>query len=231
MGKKIRRLVMSTPSRGISRRFTVRISIRHRVIAAVFAVATASMTLLASPVSAAPATLPTLSAGHGGFAHQCVVAQDDGKYAAVVCADIVTGVSSDTTYYAAGQVEVYCQTVGNNPVIVGCNAAYAVAAMSSGAGVVGFNGIGSCGADAFAPNACAPGGQRNYFTDNSFSYSYSDAANCTKLNSKNQVYNVIEGYNGVQSFTRIELPDFTWVALSGGNDGQNQSSGHYFVCP
>ena len=209
-----------------------RLKFRTARVAAVLIAAAAAVTLFASPASADPDNLPILHAGSGGFAHQCKDIGDSGIYSAIVCSDIKTGVTSDTSYYSIGQVEAFCEE--NHSTIVGCYGVETYSALESGAGTVQESEQG-CGWNVNVENGvCVGNGQRNYFTVNSYHYSYSNAGSCdTNLSSTNQVYNVAFGLSGGGGtiMTEIWLPNYAEATLSVGNDGANISSGHFFVCP
>ena len=206
-----------------------RLKFRSAGVVAALVAAAAALTVSASPASADPDNLPILHAGSNGFAHQCKNIGDDGFYQAIICADIETGVTSDSTYHAVGQIEAFCEKYKTST-IVGCAAVTIDGALESGAGLATptYDGCGSI----YGLNPCAPDGQRNYYLTNNYEYSYGNAGSCdTNLSSTNQVYSVDFGLSGGNVRTEVYLPNGDHEVLASGNDGANMSSGHFFVCP
>lgn len=216
-------------------RRTMKASLRRIPARTLLTAATAASLLFAIPAvaNADPDNLPVLYGGQDGFAHQCkVIGIAVRGYEAVVCSDLIArdgGTIDDPYYYVEGQTEVFCQTISGT--IVGCEGVYVNANLASGAGELGDGLPSGCGSYANGA-ACAGDGQRNYFIDGSWSWSLPggvDTSCDSDLNSTNQVWNVVFGGSGS---TYVKLPNSGAVeTLLVGNDGANQSTGHYFICP
>jgi hypothetical protein len=169
-----------------------------------------------------------LSAGEGNVAHTCTVIGGADGYQAVVCADITTG-TGDTTYWARGQVEAYCQQgSGSTAVTVRCAQVYTAGRLSSANGGELNVGQWACGHQF---GACSAG--RNIIQTQTFTYTSANGC-ASNPNSQYNVWMVaLVGSETAGSVTSIELPvsDKT-VSLGTGNtnDGSNESTGHYYIC-
>jgi hypothetical protein len=173
-----------------------------------------------------PGNLPILYAGTG-FGHACVNYGGDAEYSALICSDIVTG-GSGSSYWARGQVEAMCATTGSSPQLEKCQQVYIVAGLESGAGILSSEQWTYAG----CAGNCAGPGQRNYFQENSYSYSAPSSSCASNLGSSNQVYNIVFGGPNWDSYLSfIVLPDGNTQPLFQGDDGDGQNSGHFFVCP
>jgi serine/threonine protein kinase len=171
-----------------------------------------------------------LYASAGQQAHDCTIlgsAEDSNIGAAVqgvVCADIVT--SSDSGgYLALAQIEVYCQTPEG--ATVQCADALTQAELSNASGgVAETSAAWQCG-HSYGP--CATG--RNYVKTINFSYSGMSMSDCSSnVGATTDAWGLALGSGS----TKIELPGSDdWVSLSSSNadDGLNQSTGHYYICP
>jgi serine/threonine protein kinase, bacterial len=147
-------------------------------------------------------------------------------YQAIVCYDIDTyslsGYPDD--YFATGKVEAYCQTIAGA-------SAQCLQITVGGLFTEGVSGTEnqqswSCGGSAAA---CPDGPLVETLT--TFEWSDSNAGACNNGTSPaNDVWDEVTG-----GTTQIELPvsEATYALNSGdgGNDGDNYSSGHYWVCP
>jgi hypothetical protein len=167
----------------------------------------------------------------GSEAHQCIDFYNDGSYQAIICADILTG-STSSGYYAKGQAEAYCQNESGK--VVNCDQIYLDSYMydSANVGSPGTDDTYQCVDDATGYPNCPGNGDREYQPLDQLNYSSSqyNLNNCaSNTSADNQVWTVV--FSGSQ----IELPDGNWGNLGEGgtqpNDGQNQTSGHYFICP
>jgi len=174
--------------------------------------------------------LPILYASDGQQAHKCTVigsANDsniDGTVEGVVCADIVT--SSDSSgYQALAQIELICQTPEG--ATVQCADAITTAELANASGgVVETSGSWQCG-HSYGP--CATG--RDYVKTINYSYPATSMSDCSSnAAAATDTWGLAVG----GSSTEIELPGSDdWVSLSSSNadDGTNQSTGHFYICP
>jgi hypothetical protein len=203
---------------------------RARGLLSVMALVAATLAFATTP-DASAAALPILHSGMTGTgqeAHQCTVIGNDGTTEGVVCIDILTGVyesNSGPGTYARNQTEIFCQNMTTNQT-VRCADALVTFGLYNAAG--GANsGTNECG-----PNytQCSTG--RNYYSNTTFDYPWSiwSDSNCaTNISGQTSVWAVAFGSN---SNTVIQLPGSgKYVSLTSGNDGSNESSGHYFICP
>lgn len=185
----------------------------------------------ATTTNASAAALPILHSGMTGTgqeAHQCTVIGNDGTTEGVVCIDILTGVyesNSGPGTYAKDQAEVFCQNMNTNQPVQCANALVTFGLYNAAGGA--NSGTYECG-HSYGP--CSGG--RNYYTNATFDYpwsSWSDNNCATNVSGPTSVWAVAFGSN---SNTVIELPGSDkYVSLTSGNDGTNESSGHYFICP
>jgi hypothetical protein len=206
----------------------VKISTRLRVVATVFAALAISV---AGAANASAASLPVLHGGQSGTgqeAHTCIVLGSDGTTQGVACIDLLTGLSASNSGpgdYVKEQVELLCQTISSGA-DVQCANAVAQHSISNGEGQE-YTATNACG---HANGPCATG--RNYWSVGGWNYPWSTTSiagsGCTaSTNQTNQVWAVVYGNYA----TSIELPKSgKTVYLVSGNDGENESTGHYFVC-
>lgn len=205
----------------------MKITTRRRVVATAFAAL--ALSLGAATTDASAASLPILHGGQSGTgqeAHTCVVLGDDGTTQGVACIDLLTGLSASnggSGDYVRERVELYCQTISSGAEVQ-CANAVAQHSISNGAGQT-YTATNACGHD---NGACST--SRNEWSAGGWNYLWStwDDSNCTaSVDQATQVWAVVDG----DYATSIELPksDKT-VYLVTGNDGDNESTGHYFVC-
>ena len=186
-----------------------------------------------SPSGTAPTDaggVPILYASTGQMAHKCAIlgsAEDsniDGPVQGIVCADIVTSTGSGG-YNALAQIEIYCQTPEG--ATVQCADAITTADLANASGgVAETSGSWQCG-HSYGP--CATG--RNYDKTINYTYSASLSDCASNLGAATDTWGLAVGGG---SNTKIELPGSdTWVSLnsSTADDGNNQSTGHFYICP
>lgn len=175
-----------------------------------------------------------LYASQNDIAHKCNVIGSD-KYGneAVVCADLYTTDTLDLgvdeyPYFAWAGVEAYCQN--SSDVVVRCANIYESVSISDGAGDVIYAGqecghaYGACPAGRYDDQTTtASGGESGYLE-------YDESDDCsTDPSSGFDVWSV--AYGG--GITSVELPESDkTVDLGSGNanDGENESTGHYYAC-
>jgi hypothetical protein len=142
----------------------------------------------------------------------------------IVCADIVTSTGSGG-YSALGQIEIYCQTAEG--ATVQCADAITTADLANASGgVAETSGSWQCG-HSYGP--CATG--RNYDKTINYTYSASLSDCASNIGGATDTWGLAVGGG---SNTEIELPGSdTWVSLNSSNadDGNNQSTGHFYICP
>ena len=179
--------------------------------------------------TASAATLPPVLYAPTGFAHQCIEIGYDGDLnVGIICADIVTSNVSGG-YHADPQVEAYCQNDKTGDIVQCANVTVDFGLFGSNSNSQAFF---ACG-HAYGP--CAPNGQRNYWgVGKGLGETYHETINqCSgNVSLETQVQTVVFSSSATFGQTTIELPstDKT-VQLTTGNDGANQASGHYFICP
>jgi hypothetical protein len=196
----------------------VRLGKRTFVAAALLAVTVALGTSTAADAATGAGGVPILYASQGNVAHTCTVIGSSGEYQGVVCTDLVPG-ELGSEYWVDGRIEVFCQT--NAGVTVQCVSAWVDGVLANGAGENPSIG-GQCG-DGYP--SCSTG--RNYY---SAGFTYYSPFNCASSTiSSTQVWAV--AYGSSYNLTGVELPGGHWVWLRAGNDGSNQSTGHYYICP
>jgi hypothetical protein len=202
-------------------------------------IAVAIVPVLWQATAAHAAALPILYASEAQTAHDCVVlgsAYDKNTgtdVEGVICADLPTGQSSTVTgdYADWSQAEAFCQLPDDSDVeCAQINIEFGIfngAGQSEGILTVS-EGNDQCGHD--ESNPCPD--SRMIIGSNGFNYSkttYTDSTCDTSVSEPTQVWDVVFG-----SGTQIELPGSdTWVSLASAdpNDGENESTGHYFACP
>lgn len=166
-----------------------------------------------------------LYASSDNFAHKCnVLVSDDGGYQAVVCADVLT-YEGATDYYAYARGEVFCQYLAlSGTEIIPCESMSVNVSLETGAGATGtYSETCYAGTSDPCPNGRLYASTRNwvYATD-------IPSGQCSdNVNSSYQVWGVVWGDSWIQ------LPNGDYWEVNDGqaNDGANQSTGHYFVCP
>jgi hypothetical protein len=188
------------------------------------------MTMAAIPQATAATGaggLTILYASSGQQAHQCNVIGGDSRYQAVVCSDIVT--AEDSPYYwASGRAEVICQSTSTPHIVGTCLHVNTNVTLEAGDGTSTGNHVAACDWTSSSP---CPTGDRFYVSTRDWVYKIGDAegGRCSaNLGSSYVLWNVVWGSN-----TAVETADGAWYYLHAGvaNDGSNESSGHYFICP
>jgi hypothetical protein len=167
--------------------------------------------------------VPILYADVSPMVHTCNVIGGDGTWNAVLCSDLITTQGS-VDYTVQGQSEAYCEEA---------NAPYAMGTCQR-IMVDNHLYVGSGSSTADAKNLCdgdCPVDGRLYVSSSAWGYTIAGGENgvcSSNVDSAYQVWGIIT--EGVTSWT---LPDGDRWTLDGGgaNDGINESSGHYFVCP
>jgi hypothetical protein len=198
---------------------------RLAIISAATLVAVASLA-----ANASAASTPTLHAGSGSIAHTCNVIGPvvDGDEA-VVCADLYTGEDGSGDGEVWGQVEAYCQTTSGTVLQCANIEVYQDSYVQTATTANGNYLPDFCGHDY---GACPDGrlvtpstGMIRFASD--FGW---NSSSCTTDDGYN-VWNLALGGTGT---TVIQLPtsDANVVMESPyPNDGDNESSGHYDICP
>jgi len=174
--------------------------------------------------------------GSGGFtvlyassqqgAHQCNVIGDDGTYQAVVCSDLVTAENS-TQYDVHGQAEAICQTSSTPHVIVACGAVDIDTSLATGNGSVTSPTEGSCGGTKRCPDG------RYYVSTPNWVYNIANSAPACWSNAGSAYMQWDVVWGGSQYDGYIQTPDgrMEYLSLANLNDGVNESTGHYYICP
>jgi hypothetical protein len=197
-----------------------------KLAAILFAVA-GIITATMSNASAATGAdgFPILYASSQNEAHQCTAFAGDTEYRVVVCSDILTYEDS-ADYYAYGREEVICQTASSHATVP-CYSIQTGDFLAAGDGASTDEYVNSCGLN------CPDG--RFYVSTRKWVYKIGDAegGRCSaNAGSSYVLWNVVKG--GAGADTQVETPDyhvFTLGVSGNGNDGQSESSGHYFICP
>jgi hypothetical protein len=194
-----------------------------RTVAAVFmaAIALAGVTTKASAATGTDG-FTILHASDHDAVHTCLIlGTDDDYHEAIVCVDINT-MTYDGEAYAQAEVEAYCQTKAGADVQcanITAEGEYANATLSQ---PIQFNA--SCG---HQHGSCPTG--REYLKSSYDATSAEGDSSCGKVADSNaQVWAVALGIQ-----TTIELPgsdDSYTLAGTSPNDGDNESTGHYYVC-
>ena len=144
----------------------------------------------------------------------------------MVCDDLVT-YEGATDYYVYDNAEAYCQ-VTKTAQVVPCKYIQEQTTLETGGGATASYKI-TCG---LGGPSC-PAGRLNKSTRNwDYSIAHAGGGTCSSnTDSSYQVYGIVWGED---NFTMIETPtgDAAYYLQDGeANDGVNESSGHYFVCP
>jgi len=144
-------------------------------------------------------------------------------FQAIICFDINT-YTSGSNYFATGEVEAYCQTIAG--AAVQCPAITLTGSFTEGVeGSTLTQKTWTCGGSAAA---CPDGRWVQPIT--TFEWSDASSANCSNgLSLTTDVWT-----NVVDPTTSIELPNsdatYTLNSSDGGTDGNDYSSGHYWIC-
>jgi len=182
------------------------------------------------PASAATGAggLTILHASSQQQAHKCTVLGGDSSYQAVICSDILTYEGS-TDYYAYGRVEGICQTTSTHAVVP-CKYIFEANELAAGDGT--NTGTYSRGCDSSSP--CPDG--RFYWSTRNWVYSIAHAGGGTCSSNTGSSYDLWDVVWGAPlDGATIETPDGATYYLSSfygnTNDGANDSTGHYYICP
>jgi hypothetical protein len=201
-------------------------------VAAILIAAAGITTAAIQPASAAtgPDGFTILNALSDAQAHKCNVIGGDGSYQAVVCSDILT-YEGATDYYAYGRAEAYCQTASSAHTVVPCENIFEATQLSTGDGT--NTGTYTLGCGTGGP-ACPDG--RLYKSTRNWDYSIHNAGGGTCSSNPGSSYDVWDVvWGGGVDGASIQTPDGAWYYLSSfygnGNDGGNESTGHYYICP
>lgn len=196
-------------------------------LAAIVSAAAAIMLGMVSPASADTGAdgITILYASSHQMAHKCNVIGDDGTYQAVLCSDLVTAENS-TQYDVHGQAEAICQTSSTPHVIVACESVSIVTSLATGNGSVSAGYGPLCGGDVPCPDG------RYYVSTPNWVYNIANAAPACWSNA-GSAYDQWDVVWGSKYYTYIQIPGGTtyYLAYANLNDGANESTGHYFICP
>ena len=197
---------------------------KSRLMSLVTILGAAASLLMAAAPPAGAATgaggLTILHASDDDLVHHCNVIANDGTDEAVACGDLLT-YEGASDYYAYARGELYCQTESGAPAT--CGFIREVVSLQTGSGETGTY-----------PESCdgnCPAHGRLYDDTRNWDYATDiPSGQCSdNVNSSYQVWGLVWG--AVEE-SEIELPDGHWVTnFDNANDGENQSTGHYFVCP
>jgi hypothetical protein len=181
-----------------------------------------------------------LYAGSGGLAHVCnnIGHGPDGDEAQV-CADLTTG-QSGSTYWVRATAEAYCQNSAGQPIACEGIADYGSLSVGGGGDDETIANPAVCGIQSQYGVGCLT--SRSSSTTRQWMYSVSagSGGNCSKNeDSAYMVWGLVLGNdNGVDlsDTTEIDTPDGGTFIMGNGqgvapNDGVNESTGHFYVCP
>jgi len=201
----------------------------QRTLRSAITILIAGAGLLMAPAGQAMAAtaggLTILHASADAEAHKCnIIGGANTKYEAVVCDDLMT-YEGASDYYVYDRAETYCQVTATGAAIA-CKSIAVETNLMTGDDATDYAGA-ACGA---AGGGSCPTG-RMYTSSRNWDYSIANAGGGTcssNVNSSYQVYGEIYGDDTV-----IETPGGQYYGVDNGNanDGVNESSGHYFVCP
>ena len=202
---------------------------RRRKLRNIIATAIAAFGVLlavAAPASADTGAggLTILHASNGDQAHKCnVIGGANREYKAVVCADLVT-YEGATDYYVYARAEAICEVTKTGQVVP-CATIEEYTALYTGDGATSLY-SNACGSG-YCPNG------RLYESTRNWVYKIANAGGGTCSSSTSSSYQVWGIVQGVGNYTEIVTPDGYPYFLDNGNanDGENESTGHYFVCP
>jgi hypothetical protein len=164
-----------------------------------------------------------IHASDGAAVHGChILGTDDDYHEAIVCVDINT-MTYDGYAYAQGEVEAYCQD--DNGTVVQC-ANITVEGEASDATGTSSTYYKYCGHE---HGACPTGRLYDYLSSDWIVTSAEGDSTCGQNPDSDANFWSI----AVGGYTTIELPgsdDTYTLADTAPNDGENQSTGHYYVC-
>lgn len=195
-------------------------------LAAIVSAAAGIMLGVVLPASASTGAggLTILYASSQQQAHKCNVIGDDGTYQAVICSDLVTAEDS-TNYDVHGRAEAICQTSSAPHVIVACKNVNLNTSLATGNGSVTRDYGLLCGGDSPCPDG------RFYVSTANWVYSIAGAGGCSS--NTGSAYDQWDVAWGPEYDTYIQTPDGSkyYLDYTNANDGDNESTGHYFICP
>jgi hypothetical protein len=195
-------------------------------VAAIIAAAAGIMMGVVSPASADTGSdgFTILYASSQQGAHKCNVIGDDGTYQAVVCSDLVTAENS-TQYDVHGQAEAICQR-STTHAVVPCKSINLVTSLATGNGSVSA----AAGSGCWGRDPCPDG--RFYVSTGNWVYNIANSAPACWSNAGSAYlqWDVVWGQGWD---TYIQTPDGSTYYLANAqlNDGSNESTGHYYICP
>jgi hypothetical protein len=168
--------------------------------------------------------VPILHATTSPMVHACNVIASDSTWQAVLCSDLIT-TEVGSNYFVQGQAEAYCQKTAAPHAMGTCKQIV----------VDDHLYVGSGGSTADAKAECdtnCPANGRLEVRSTRWGYTVAGAANGTcssNVDSAYQVWAIITA--GETSWILPDKVRLTLGSGEGANDGANQSSNHYFVCP
>jgi hypothetical protein len=200
-------------------------------LAAILFAAAGMMMAAISPASAATGAggLPILYASSQMQAHKCNVIGGDSNYQAVVCSDILT-YEGATDYYAYGRAEAICQTTSTHTVVP-CKYIWESTALAAGDGTSTGTYSLTCAAGSNYP--CPNGRFYKSTRDWVYSIAHAGGGTCSSnTGSSYDLWDIVWGGSGID-VANIVTPDGGNYYLGSGNanDGYNESTGHYYICP
>jgi hypothetical protein len=184
-------------------------------VAATATVAALGGSALPASATTGPDGFTILYADSGNVVHDCeVLGTDPSGYQAVVCLDINTGANS-SGYWASGSVETMCDH-GSAASIVACPYIVSDADFANAAQTYPTTASQSCSGN-------CPNGR---WIIPIATFDYTGGHDCTE-SAGHDVWNV------AFSDLTIGTPGGSYFDLypGGSNDGENYSTGHYWVCP
>jgi hypothetical protein len=198
----------------------------YRLAAILFATAGIMAGALSSPASAATGAdgFTILYASSGDQAHKCNVIGDDGQYQAVICSDLVTAENS-TQYDVYGRAEGYCQTASTPHTVVQCDRVSLETELATGTGVHTQDYEAQCDGN------CPSG--RFYVSTPTWVYNIAPAEGGACSSNAGSAYLQWDVVDSSNDLSYIETPDgyLYYLDSYNANDGANESTGHYFICP
>jgi hypothetical protein len=155
--------------------------------------------------------------------HECdILGTDDDYHEAIICVDINT-MTYDGYAYAQGEVEAYCQD--DNGDDVQCANITVKGEFADGSGTTSTY-YANCG---HQYGSCPTGRLYDYYSGDYLVTSAEGDSSCgTEVDSDANFWSVAIG-----TYTTIELPgsdDTYTLAATSPNDGNNESTGHYYIC-
>jgi hypothetical protein len=142
----------------------------------------------------------------------------------VLCSDLITTQTS-SAYYVQGQSEAYCEEAQAPYDIGTCQKIVVDNHLFTGAGTSNADTEASCIKD-------CPSDGRLLVSSARWGYTIAGGENgvcSSNVDSSYQVWGIISG--GETTWIFPDGFEYTLGGGDGANDGMNESSGHYFVCP